>query len=138
MIVAPLLTASWTRWPRKMDNQRFQKLQKALAPETQVIFWISEQPLAQKPDYFEELDYFFNQLLSELVLNQTQTARDSHFMMGDHFGSPLYLLHSSGDQAQKHIDSMLKLLPKEISAHALSIGPAKKLQLPKQFQVTQL
>jgi hypothetical protein len=121
-----------------MDNQRFQKLQKSLTPETQVIFWISEQALDQKPAYFEELDYFFNQLLSELVLHQSQSTRDSHFMMGEHFGSPLYLLHSSADQAQKHIDSMLKLLPKEVSSRALSIGPAKKLQLPKQFQVTQL
>lgn len=121
-----------------MDNQRFQKLQRALTPDTQVVFWVTEQALSQRPDYFEELDYFFNQLLSDLLISQAQSAQNSHFIMGNNFGSSLYLIHANSDQPQKLIDSMTTLLPETISPKVVYIGPSKKIQLPKTFKVTSL
>lgn len=121
-----------------MDNQSFQKLQRALSPDLQIIIWISNKPLNQSPEYFQELDYFFDQLLSELVLNQQNPAQEMNFIMGPQFGAPLYLLHAYGEKSQKHIDAMLPLLPKDLSHKILYLGEQKRPSLPKHFQITTL
>lgn len=119
-------------WPKKMDDHRFQKLQLALTKNTQTIIWISEKPLDQAPEYLVELDYFFDRLLSELIL-QGQVSKEKHFVMGTQFGRPLYLLQANGEHANRHIESMISLLPNESSREVLFLGPGKKPHLPKDF-----
>lgn len=120
-----------------MDDHRFKKLQLALTNSTQTIIWISEKSLDQVPEYLEELDYFFDRLLSELIL-KGQVAKEKHFVMGTQFGRALYLLQANGEQANRHIESMLSLLPAEASREVLYLGPGKKPHLPKDFIVKAL
>lgn len=79
-----------------MKATQFSRLQKELDPFTSGIFWVTQHSLKERPIYFNELDYFFEGMISENLkrIEKKEIVEDpKNFFITRHFGRGFFLAH---------------------------------------------
>lgn len=99
-----------------MLSVEFEIIQQAIGPNTVAIIWNSCQDLSQHPPLFDELDYFFDGLLTQTLLSEKtlETQSDHHFLRSYHFGKDFFLIQVQGQdlkRSREQIQQALKIIP---------------------------
>lgn len=104
------------------------RLQTTLLPSTGGIFWISAESLHETPVGFGELDYFFDNLLSEYIL--TNQTSDKSLFTTKSFDLPLFLGHftSGSPNLKSDLSQVLKISANNLKEQSVILIASKEHQ----------
>ena len=67
------------------------KLGDHLTPSTCGALWFTDSDLTQRPEPFNEIDYYLDGLLTNILLENNTSTQQKHFLTTSHFGRPFFL-----------------------------------------------
>lgn len=116
-----------------MQSSTLETLEKKLTPATTGLIWFSKNSLQARPCPFEELDYFFDGLLSQTAELNSHQAGEHYFIKASQFSRPFYLIFLGPSlDANRHaelIQQDLELIERPSRAELLLIDPPSQLDL---------
>lgn len=114
-------------------------LREIITPEYLGIIWVTHNSLNSRPPHYDNIDYFFDGLLTKTV-NQP-TDHKTAFFLGKSFGKPFFLAHfeENNPVIKQEVENTLKMAQKIKSrSKKILVISDKHLNLKNKFKEFEL
>lgn len=113
-------------------------LSEAITPEYLGIIWVTPNSLHENPENFEQIDYFFNGLITRSMAQNPEDKKG--LFMGNSYGHSFFLAHfnENNPNFENELDQTLNMMAKQdiksnkvlvISKRKFNFKKYKKFQL---------
>ncbi|EQC50154.1 hypothetical protein M899_2844 [Bacteriovorax sp. BSW11_IV] len=96
-------------------TELYSKLQFQLTPDLAGLIWITDEKLLDRPNGFNELDYFFDGLLTQFAAQPEVPSFKTTFFSTESFGNDFSLTHlqPGEEKIEKDLENIMGLLHKK-------------------------
>lgn len=115
------------------------KLLDSISPDTQLVIWPSKSALSKSSTHFQEFDYLYDGLISEMLDGQNRSEKELQDILTfrtKHFQKELWLVFIGPEAHSSHIDEQFNIMSQNLSNELVLIAGDKTKwdeELPRRY-----